>query len=473
MKKKTWIILGSSVVGVIAIVAVLVILLGGGNTGSSADRVFVQSVASIMSGNAGAVNRFTGVVEPERTLDVNRNPDSTISEIFVEVGDEVEVGTPLFEYDTSALQNQITLDELTLEEMNNQITDQRNQITALTRERNQAPQDQRFQYTAQIQQLETSIKQIEFNIQSKTIEIDRARNTIENSVVTSELAGIVRTISETGFDPNTGQTLPFMNILALGEMRIRGRVNEQNIWDLQTGMGVIVRSRISDDKTWQGQIHEIDMNPIEEGNNMWGGPDMPSATNYNFFVTVDDPTDLLLGQHVFLELDHGQSGARDGVWLFEGYLDFGDDFSSMAMDGGERTEAYVWADNGRGRLERRLVQLGAYDMMRGDFEILSGLTMEDYIAFPMPGLYEGVRTVTNQDEVDFSSPLYNQPGGMDDEWPVTDDGMWMEEHPQEDLWHDDLPPGEVSMEEGSYVDVVPDREGLRQTEENGDVEVTP
>ena len=37
-------------------------------------------------------------------------------------------------------------------------------------------------------------------------------------------------------------------------------------------------------------------------------------------------------------------------------------------------------------------------------------SLEDYITWPMEGLYEGVTTVTDVSEVDYSSPLYNQDG---------------------------------------------------------------
>ena len=43
-----------------------------------------------------------------------------------------------------------------------------------------------------------------------------------------------------------------------------------------------------------------------------------------------------------------------------------------------------------------------------EYEIVSGLTEDDYITWPMQGLYEGVITVTDESEVDYSSPLYNQ-----------------------------------------------------------------
>jgi len=464
MNKRKWMLLGGAGVVVVAAVIVLIAILGGNNDGRSADRVFVESVASIMAGNTGSVNRFTGIVEPERTLDINRNPDGVISEIFVSVGDEVEEGAALFEYDTSSLQQQIAMDELALEEMGNQITDFQNQIATLQREMRNVPADQRFQYTTQIQSLETSIKQVEFNIQSKNIEIERNKNTVANSVITSEIAGIVRSISETGFDPNTGQPLPFMNILALGEVRVRGRVNEQNIWDLQPEMSVIIRSRVSDEMLWNGSISEIDTTPVEEGNNMWGGPDMPSATNYNFFVTVADTTDLLIGQHVFIELDHGQSEEREGIWLFEGYIEFDGD------------SAYVWADNGRGRLERRQVELGEYEANLGDYQILSGLTLEDYITFPMPGLYEGVRTVTNQDEVDFSSPLYNNEDRIQEEWPGGLEDVPVE-HPgdpgEDGAWGGEMSPGEVPIDHPNTEEYPTSPERGQVEEAQPEAEVTP
>ena len=40
-----------------------------------------------------------------------------------------------------------------------------------------------------------------------------------------------------------------------------------------------------------------------------------------------------------------------------------------------------------------------------EYEILSGLSLDVYITWPMEGLYEGVTTVTDVSEVDYSSPL--------------------------------------------------------------------
>ena len=39
----------------------------------------------------------------------------------------------------------------------------------------------------------------------------------------------------------------------------------------------------------------------------------------------------------------------------------------------KKKEAYVWADNGKGKLEKRKVELGKYDEELGEYKIKSGL----------------------------------------------------------------------------------------------------
>lgn len=93
-------------------------------------------------------------------------------------------------------------------------------------------------------------------------------------------------------------------------------------------------------------------------------------------------------------------------------LDFNDSMASteLQQEGGS---AYVWADDGNGRLEKRAVELGEYDPNLDEYEIVSGLSEDDLIAWPMEGLYEGVRTVTDAEEVDYTSDLYNQEMGTE------------------------------------------------------------
>ena len=63
----------------------------------------------------------------------------------------------------------------------------------------------------------------------------------------------------------------------------------------------------------------------------------------------------------------------------------------------------VWAENAAGKLEQRTVTLGMYDDMTGCYEILSGITAEDYLADPAnPGSVAGA-AVSRRAPEDFSA----------------------------------------------------------------------
>ena len=135
------------------------LLKGNGAVGNSADKVYVETVSSLNSTNSGAQNRYSGIVEPQESWKVNKEEERQIKEVFVQEGDMVEEGTPLFEYDMEEVKSEISQANLELEGMQNEITDYQNQINQLSKERNSLPEADRFEYTAEIQEKENSIKQ--------------------------------------------------------------------------------------------------------------------------------------------------------------------------------------------------------------------------------------------------------------------------------------------------------------------------
>ena len=111
---------------------------------------------------------------------------------------------------------------------------------------------------------------------------------------------------------------------------------------------------------------------------------MTASSKYPFYVELESTDGLLLGQHVYMELDMGEeeSSALSIGSFFVCYDDSGN--------------TYVWAEKG-GKLEKRPVTLGQYNPMTDTVEILSGLSDSDYIAFPDPELcVEGAPTTRTE-----------------------------------------------------------------------------
>ena len=542
-KKKVGIIIGT--VAVIAAAAAVAVWKFGGNMGhDSKDRVYVEKVSSIMGSSAGMQNRYSGLVQPQKTVDINADSERTIKEFFFFFLDTVEEGTPLFVYDTEDLEMDLQQAKLEIENTDLEISGYRSQIAELEKERNAASEDGKFEYTTQIQSVQTQIRQAEYEKSSKKLDIDKIQAKIDNSEVASTAEGVVKTLN----DPKTsdannmgGENNATISIMVTGTYRVKGTLDEQTINAVYPGSPVIIRSRVDETQTWTGTVDNIDTGETAGSDNdemmsySSGGDDgSNSASKYPFYISLDNADGLILGQHVLIELDQGQTEEKEGLWLYASYIVMGEGGNgeeSLAMDqsmdiageslfnteadiageslfntetdmageslfntetgfdalgdlGGDSDiasdvdvsgadtgagEAFVWADDGNGKLMKKPVVLGEYDPMMDEYQILSGLTENDYIAFPMEGLYEGIITVTDQEEVDYSSGLYNQEGTeymdefgtemLDENWDGTEmmfdgDSVNMDEFGTEQMYPVDITDFGNGGEDGSDTEEV-------------------
>ena len=97
----------------------------------------------------------------------------------------------------------------------------------------------------------------------------------------------------------------------------------------------------------------------------------------------------MLGQHVYIEGDNGQSTKKKGIWL---------DASFIVSD--DNGNSYVWVSE-RGKLKKRKVELGKTDEETFATKIKSGLSVDDYIAWADDSYSEGMKTTTEyQTETD-------------------------------------------------------------------------
>ena len=397
-------------------------------TAKSEDKVYVEKLSKIMNTYTGNSNRYNGVVEAQESCDVNVDSSRTVKEVLVKVGESVEEGQTLLTYDISDIEMQIKQANLELESINNDIENYVKQLDMLNQEYQKlTDEDEKFSFATDIQSMQNSIEQSKIDLESKKLEIEKFKEQTQDSSVVSETTGVVKEINENGMDGN-GNTAAFMTIMQTGEYRVKGSIDEQNVWMVSEGQEVVVRSRVDEKKTWKGTISKVDTENVQSNSNdnyYMGGSDNSSATKYPFYIELATADGLLLGQHIYIELDQGQEEVKEGIWLYADYV----------VE--DETGAYVWAASDKNRLEKRYVELGEFDAESGEQQIVSGLDENTYLTWPMQGLHEGITTVTDASEVDYSSPLYNQEStetyfdGMEEipmgtEWIEEQDGMYFE-----------------------------------------------
>lgn len=430
IKKKQIIIIGAALVVVAAAGVIFAVVRKGGSSGSDAgNSIYVDSVAELCglgSGN-GLTDRFSGIVEPQKTWDIQVSSDKTVEEILVKEGDEVKVGDDLFTYNTEEMEDNLAQAEIELDRLANEIAQTNEQIASLKKEKASAGADAQLSYTTQINTAENEVKRNEYEQKSKQMEIEKLKNSIANATVTSELDGVVKSINASGSsDVNsmTGETEAFMTILATGDFRVKGTVNEQNMSAIVEGQAVIVHSRVND-TTWAGTLTSVDLeNPEKNDSMMYYSSDgsTDSSSNYPFYVELESAEGLMLGQHVYIEMDYGQNEEREGIWLDSYYIIQEDD------------KAYVWAANSKDKMEKRSVTLGEFDEEMQQYQIVDGLTEDDYIAFPDESIKEGDNAVKN---VDQTSDFENMGGDIQDfDGESYDDSMYEEEYEEYEDYED-------------------------------------
>ena len=381
MQKKVWI---SAVIVVAAIAATGIGFWKLSVEKEEKKEVFVSNVAEMqeITGN-GAWNRYIGVIETKSAWEMAFQPDKEVEEWYVEVGQEITEGTPLFHYDISKTNGSLSQAQLDLDTIVNEKQNLNQQLATLEKAKKEADKEAQVSYDIEILNVQANLKAKDIEEANKVSEIESLKNTIDSSTITSPITGTVQSINNTGEKRgNNGEVEPLISIVGTGDVRIKGMINELNVSDLGKEEAVIIRSRADENVIWRGKITEIDTQTPQKS---MGMNDYSSSTQYPFYVELEQNDGLMIGQHVLIERDYGQEEKKEGIWLDEFMMVFLDDV------------AYVWADNGNGILGKKQVVLGEYDEDQRRYEIQSGLSQSDWIAFPEEDLEEGMPTVRVQE----------------------------------------------------------------------------
>ena len=372
--------------------------------GGSGTAVYVQSVERLAAmGGIAPGNRFLGLVVSEHTAEITRDADKTIQELFVKEGDDVTEGQALFSYDTEELQLNLDKKNLEMEQLKSSIESYKEKIKTLEKERSGLSGTAKLQYTVEIQSAQVDQKEAELKLKTKEEEVKKAQELLDNSTVVSPIKGRVQKINENDTTGSDGKPAAYITIQQSGSYRVKGVLGELQRGSLKEGDRVKMMSRTDDNVVWTGSVTLVDYeNPSQSNENDrymgMSSDEMTTASKYPFYVALDSTDGLMLGQHLYIELDTGSE--TPGVGISGAFLCYNEDGS-----------AFVWAEKG-GKLEKRSVTLGEYDPMTDVQKITEGLSLEDYIAYPDPELCQSGAPTTHDQPVVETEPAMEEGGGM-------------------------------------------------------------
>ena len=231
----------------------------------------------------------------------------------------------------------------------------------------------------QIREKELEIRDLELSQRMAELELEKTRKKLEDTVVRSTVNGKVTSLTPDGALVGS----PVAVVTGDEGFYVTGVMSEFNLEQVQVGQKVSGMSWMSG-MSYEGTVTEVGEFPTEPQG--WSSSDNMNASYYPFTVYFDDYSALEEGESIELTLTPNQS-SEDTFCIPKMYIRE------------ENGRSYVLADR-NGVLEKRYIELGR--MLDGGYymEVLSGLTMEDSIAFPYgKAAQEGIKTVPQGDEL--------------------------------------------------------------------------
>ena len=347
-----------------------------GGSGFDDNVAYVTRIDTLGGDTSFLSNRYSAVIESQQVVNVDADAEKKIKTVYVKEGDSVKKGDKLFEYDVEDMQFQLDQAKLDREQAQSEIKSYNDQLDTLQKEYQNAGRNQRLTLDNQMEQIRLNIKKAEYNKDTQDKTIKKLENSIRNSVVKSSVDGMISSV-----DDPTAEA--YITITSSGDYRVKASISEEHIGDFYVDEDITIRSRTNETMTWSGKVVSIDTaKPITNAGNGFG---LETMTKYPVYISIDSTEGLLIGQHVTVEMNSGDE-IKQGMWLEEGYIIDAD------------SSPYVWKDNGNGIIEKCSIELGEYDETLGKYEIKSGITLDDFIAYPEDRITEGMETTYSSGE---------------------------------------------------------------------------
>lgn len=242
----------------------------------------------------------------------------------------------------------------------------------------------REELTQMIEDQRKTILSVEYKIKVAEAEYSIAQREMDDGNVYAEVDGKV--VSVLTPEEAKERQQPVLKVSGGGGFYITGSISELNREKLAIGSSVTVND-YRNGGMYTGTVESVGDYP--SSTNSYYGNGNPNVSYYPFTVFVEESADLVGGNYVNIQYSLGQDGG--GIYLQNPFLRK------------EKGETFVYVRGENGRLEKRTVQTGK--SVWGSYtEILSGLTLEDWVAFPYG---KTVKPGAPTEEGDYST-LYNR-----------------------------------------------------------------
>lgn len=228
------------------------------------------------------------------------------------------------------------------------------------------------------------IRNLQLARKQAELDLDLAKRQLENSTVLSTVDGTVRSLLDLDSALASGQ--PFMVISGDSVYYVSGAISESLLGIVNVGDEVVVNDYMYGG-SYTAQIVSISDYPLDQDSMLtYYGSGNPNSSSYEFTAVVNGGDALQSGSYVDITLNVQEEASMNALYIQNAYIRE-DEAGSYVMKAGLNN-----------RLVKQYVRTGK-SLYGYSTEIKSGLTMDDYIAFPYgTDVKEGIRVVVQGSE---------------------------------------------------------------------------
>lgn len=221
-----------------------------------------------------------------------------------------------------------------------------------------------------------SVADVDLKKRIAQADLKELQSELEDGVVYAKKDGIVTTVCDPANPPKDGT--PFLQLSGASGLYISGTIGELDLDKVKVGQSVSAVNYMTGD-TYKGTISEISNAPSDSVNY---GDSNPNSSFYGYTAYIENPQNLKKGDSLQLTIDTSSEGSGSGLYIDKSFVRT------------EHGQSYIYKDD-NGKLKKQSVKTGR-TLWDSYVEIKSGLTNDDYIAFPY-GVREGEKTKVSED----------------------------------------------------------------------------
>lgn len=270
----------------IALVVGAMFLANGGSNNAETELGDGQVLYSLANeGSIASSTLLAGTIEAAEEQYIYYDATKgDITEVKVNVGDQVAVGQALVQYDTAELQANFDTAVRSRDKIGRQIYDlyHNGQSVDLTGD---SSTDSKTVASAQ-RSVELQLQDLNDSYADAQANIDKAQSALNEATVTSTVSGTVVEVNRSVSKSNTSTSQTVVHIVNQGSLQVVGSLSEYDLANLSVDQEVNLTSKVYPDQSWTGKITYISNYPDGSSANTAAAGTTGSSSKYPFKVAI-------------------------------------------------------------------------------------------------------------------------------------------------------------------------------------------